>query len=388
MTNVDSKPVGRKFENDLLKRDQNNFDLTTSENSKSSQLYNFEVAEDGENNLLKYIVQPESLNFENDKNFNLNFDSENQHEDFRSISTNDIISDKTISNDIIFDDTNDFPLDFPNIAADFQSSEFLSIPHKNSLKPTADKDFQNFSSKNKNKNKIHETQPLNKSESDILNLRSNAKLVDLAYCSDKRVKLSPGITVRYQGTSDGILIIFAGQEDELDEHVYERYTLTNYKNPKIKNALVHQNLYNEFLTVREKFLGLVMKQIDSKKTPSFQTILIGHSLGGVYAIFAGLALKELRPNLVIPVIRTYGSPRVGNQVFANYANTQIRLIRSTLSNDDIPRRPVLHPYIFWGNKYTHFGDEYWTPNVDAGRVVKNCPTFGKRLESEVKENLS
>ncbi|CAM1507920.1 Fc.00g047680.m01.CDS01 [Cosmosporella sp. VM-42] len=91
--------------------------------------------------------------------------------------------------------------------------------------------------------------------------------------------------------------------------------------------------------------------------PSFKIISTGHSLGGAVAT---LAAAYLRKDGNAVDLFTYGSPRVGNNVFANFVTNQAGAeFRVTHGDDPVPRLP---PIVFG---YRHTTPEYW---LDGGSL--------------------
>lgn len=91
--------------------------------------------------------------------------------------------------------------------------------------------------------------------------------------------------------------------------------------------------------------------------PSFKLVVTGHSLGGAVATLTG---AKLRQDGYALDIYTYGSPRVGNAVFANFVTTQAGSeFRITHFNDPVPK---LAPILLG---YRHTSPEYWLSNGNA-----------------------
>ncbi|KAM0252792.1 hypothetical protein ACHAQJ_007580 [Trichoderma viride] len=90
--------------------------------------------------------------------------------------------------------------------------------------------------------------------------------------------------------------------------------------------------------------------------PSFSVVTTGHSLGGAVATLAAATLRTQG----FPIdIYTYGSPRVGNDVFANFVTAQDGgEYRVTHVDDPVPRLP---PILF---DYRHVSPEYWLSTGD------------------------
>lgn len=94
-----------------------------------------------------------------------------------------------------------------------------------------------------------------------------------------------------------------------------------------------------------------------KANPSYPVVATGHSLGGAVATLAAAYLRAAGT----PVdLYTYGSPRVGNDAFANFVSGQAGLeTRVTHLDDPVPRLP---PLLF---SYRHTSPEYWLSDGGA-----------------------
>lgn len=103
-----------------------------------------------------------------------------------------------------------------------------------------------------------------------------------------------------------------------------------------------------------------------QKYSGYRTLVTGHSLGGGLAHLCAAALKNANPTSNM-LLYTYASPRVGNQVFANFINQKFGTnnYRVTHLNDPVPRLPGR----LLG--FTHASPEYRTfeilpyPNRDS-----------------------
>lgn len=95
----------------------------------------------------------------------------------------------------------------------------------------------------------------------------------------------------------------------------------------------------------------------SMRYPDYTIVATGHSLG---AAVATLGAADLRISGFAVDLFTYGSPRVGNGVFADFVTRQPGLhYRVTHLDDMVPRLPPL----MLG--YRHAGIEYWLWNGTA-----------------------
>jgi predicted lipase len=109
----------------------------------------------------------------------------------------------------------------------------------------------------------------------------------------------------------------------------------------------------------------VITAINSAKAanPSYAVVVAGHSLGGAVATIAASYLRSIGINCDI---YTYGSPRVGNQNFANYVSStpQGSTSRITHQNDPVPHLPP-GGNVAWFTNYYHTSPEYYLAGGSA-----------------------
>ena len=98
------------------------------------------------------------------------------------------------------------------------------------------------------------------------------------------------------------------------------------------------------------------------KHTSASLLITGHSLGAAIASMAAVDIKRKIKSSLIIKFYTFGSPRVGNDVFADYAMTLYpngTYSRVTHHNDAavyLPNPPV----------FKHFGNEVWYQDGKQG----------------------
>jgi pimeloyl-ACP methyl ester carboxylesterase len=129
--------------------------------------------------------------------------------------------------------------------------------------------------------------------------------------------------------------------------------------PKCENCTVHTGFYTSWANTREVVLPHVLDALE--KYPDYAVTLVGHSLGGAVAAFAGL---ELLARNLRPTITTFGEPRIGNVGMANYLDLRFNLTSNTTN-------PNHHSY----RRVTHAGDpvpllplEEWGYMPHAGEI--------------------
>lgn len=98
-----------------------------------------------------------------------------------------------------------------------------------------------------------------------------------------------------------------------------------------------------------------------EQNPDYSVIATGHSLGGAVATIGAAYLRESEG--VAVDIYSYGAPRVGNDVFANFVTDQPGAeYRITHGRDPVSRLP---PIIFG---YRHHSPEYWLNGGDSDTI--------------------
>ncbi len=154
------------------------------------------------------------------------------------------------------------------------------------------------------------------------------------------MKLIKGF-IGYMPSQDNIYLVFRGSTSRIDWINNIDTYLVPY--PKCPNCAVHAGFYNDELSVKDEAMHYVylMKQ----QHPSANIIVTGHSLGAAMATLISLDLNDL--NLGPIIMYNYGSPRIGNIYFAQYASDMIAIHnRVTHLRDIVPHLP-------WEQRFTH-----------------------------------
>ncbi|KAL3426436.1 lipase [Phlyctema vagabunda] len=120
----------------------------------------------------------------------------------------------------------------------------------------------------------------------------------------------------------------------------------------------HSGFLVSWASVRTRVFAAVKAAVAAN--PTYKIVTTGHSLGGAVATLAG---ADLRASGYPCDIYTFGSPRVGNDVFANFVTAQAgKEFRVTHLDDPVPRLP---PILFG---YRHTSPEYWLSTGTATTV--------------------
>ena len=129
--------------------------------------------------------------------------------------------------------------------------------------------------------------------------------------------------IGYQPSLETIFVTFRGSEDIKNWATNINAISTSY--PLCSGCEVHKGFYEAEKAVFPYILSQV-KALKSK-FPTYRVITTGHSLG---AALATLTAFDLQSNGVSPIqVFNYGSPRVGNTAFADWASGKLKITRST-----------------------------------------------------------
>ncbi|KAG9288956.1 hypothetical protein G9A89_019578 [Geosiphon pyriformis] len=162
------------------------------------------------------------------------------------------------------------------------------------------------------------------------------------------------------------------------ENIFKSY-------PDIEDAKVDKIFYTDFLEAKDEIILYLLNMINtSTKTGLY---LLGHRLGGVYAIFTALLIQELSSKIENFIVYTFGLPRIGNMEFARHVNNQLTVYRVTLMDDQITRFPFQTSNIAHV-MYVHPGMEYWIKTqCDCDRFdLIYCPVIDDKDEDILIEN--
>ncbi|KAG9287326.1 hypothetical protein G9A89_008957 [Geosiphon pyriformis] len=226
----------------------------------------------------------------------------------------------------------------------------------------------------KNENKGGEKFLITDQNDPVLKALSNAaRLAKLAYClNEDEDEVAPGILVK------------------VEKNLYEGKSELNFelvRHPIFHTAMIDKIFLSSFNLASEK---IVKKIEDAWNNNSLYRInLIGHSVGGVYAVLTAITWALKKTEMGINVF-TFGQPRIGDFTFAQIINQQLmqntRIFRVTHTNDYVPRLPLNKK-----NDMFHHALEIWISSdcdCDGKEMVYRCygPTelfpMGLGLESQ------
>lgn len=162
-----------------------------------------------------------------------------------------------------------------------------------------------------------------------------------------------------QPSIQAIVITFRGSEDIQNWITNLDALLTSY--PLCSGCNVHKGFYD----AEQQVLPLILPTIKSLKAsyPSYQILVTGHSLGAALATL--LAADLINVGLSPVKLFNYGSPRVGNTEFANWASKYLpSRTRSTHYKDMVVHSPM-------HERFTHISGEIYE-DLSSGGPLKDC----------------
>ena len=141
--------------------------------------------------------------------------------------------------------------------------------------------------------------------------------------------------VAYNPNSDLVFMSFAGTHDL--ENWLQDFDFFKINYARCDGCEVHGGFVGAYENLKDDIIGSYMSLVQKYSTA--RRAIIGHSLG---AGMATLALLDLSETIEIDDFYTFGSPRVGNQNFADYfnqKNPKTLKVRITHNRDAVPHLP-------------------------------------------------
>lgn len=151
--------------------------------------------------------------------------------------------------------------------------------------------------------------------------------------------------VGYDSTHKQIWVVFRGTDDYADwlndgESWMNDFSCVSDCN----DCKVHHGFNKCFESVRDDMYNAVVALV--KQYSDYSLIVTGHSLGGAMALLGALYLEQYHTELgKSPTYYSFGSPKVGNDNFASFAETHItNSYRVTHFKDTVPHLPLAFYY--------------------------------------------
>ncbi|KAL1921692.1 uncharacterized protein VTP21DRAFT_10334 [Calcarisporiella thermophila] len=120
-------------------------------------------------------------------------------------------------------------------------------------------------------------------------------------------------------------------------------------------AMVHSGIMTSYYSARTFFISRVVNQLAS--FPDYTLEVVGHSMGGNYAVMHAIDLLDSLPDLDPKRITlvTFGEARFGNRAFANYIDRY-----GFLSKRVVNKRDKAPHFIKQSMGFQHHAQELWT----------------------------
>lgn len=187
-------------------------------------------------------------------------------------------------------------------------------------------------------------------------------IVDVEHCLQAFVGVAEdlgAIVIAFRGTQENSI------RNWVEDLLFKQLDL-NY--PGMSGSMVHQGFYSAYhnTTLRPRVLEAVEKI--QKRNNALSIMITGHSMGGAMASFCALDLTVNYGAKDVQVV-TFGQPRIGNSMFADFYNTFVpKHIRVTHTHDIVPHLPPYYTH-FPQRTYHHFPREVWIHNINFGSLV-------------------
>lgn len=252
---------------------------------------------------------------------------------------------------------------FPDINETFNLYQPLTLDHFNFIGPRSDywppqaesqyELYENLSDMKVNKEilSIEEILALSHHSEDAYNIKANPRLegFEVLTNTEKNVYAELG----YDKELKSIIIAFRGTAFVDNEGSIDLNNIITDLNKKqisglCDDCMVHTGFYRSYQSIESQLQKKVLSL--QEKYPG-GLLFTGHSMGAAIASIALVHLTRF-PAFSKSSLVTFGSPRVGNDKFADYLNAIIygKNFRVTYKSDPVPRVPS-HP------EYQHVGTE-------------------------------
>ncbi|KAF8470282.1 lipase [Russula ochroleuca] len=137
------------------------------------------------------------------------------------------------------------------------------------------------------------------------------------------------VIVAHQGTNPHQLLALLTDADfflkQLDTSLF----------PGIPSSVeAHSGFVDEQAKTASEILFHVQNTLSTQGLSS--VTVVGHSLGGALALLDGVYLSLQLPKTVAVKVISYGMPRVGNQAFANFVDSQLSGVVTHINNEEDP----------------------------------------------------
>ena len=190
--------------------------------------------------------------------------------------------------------------------------------------------------------------------------------------------------VAYNPLKNTLFMSFGGSHNIVN--YLEDFDFLKMNFEKCDGCEVHEGFYYAYGNVKDEIIQSFVSLYS--KYPNSNTAIIGHSLGAGMATFAFL---DLYNRVIIDDFYTFGSPRIGNDKFAEYFNTNFnKTIKARIIHN---RDAVPHiPFNWLG--YAHYDQEIFY-NEDSSKYVicngnddPNCSTQYSFIDTRPSDHTS
>ncbi|GAM27498.1 hypothetical protein SAMD00019534_106740, partial [Acytostelium subglobosum LB1] len=170
-----------------------------------------------------------------------------------------------------------------------------------------------------------------------------------------------GVVATY---NDTVFIAFRGSVDVTNWISNFEFAHVDY--PNVTDAKVHFGFYHAWLGVADQSKVALTDSL--KECPTCTMIqVLGHSYGAAVSTFCMAEVVQWFPNIPVQSM-TIGSPRVGNNVWAEWYNQlQPNTWRVVNQRDVVPHLPPRESV----NEYHHVPNEIWYPKNSTTYEVCN-----------------
>lgn len=165
--------------------------------------------------------------------------------------------------------------------------------------------------------------------------------------------------VGYTPSQTNIYVVFRGSSDL--ENWLADINIEKIDYPYCDKCEVHKGFYKAETEVFPKIYNAVSEL--RKQFPAYNVVFTGHSLGAALTTLAAMDYLQNDPTATV-ILYNYGSPRVGNDQFAEWFSSNMKMRARVTHHKDIVVHSPTH------ERFTHISGEYYEPDDEP--FVQTC----------------
>ncbi|KAL4497806.1 hypothetical protein ABPG72_000561 [Tetrahymena utriculariae] len=194
----------------------------------------------------------------------------------------------------------------------------------------------------------------------------------------------------YSPANDAIVVVFRGTVPWLIKNWISDINTVKTKYPRCQKCYVHLGFFNAFKELQDQILTEFPKL--KAKYPTSKVFVTGHSLGAAISTHAVPVIYELNGNKPIDAFYNFGSPRVGDENYHQWFDSQnftLQYGRVNHRADPVPHLPPNYsPFIFTHIDHEVFYSTFKKPYKQCIETESLECADGIKIPLDIADHLS